>query len=43
VGSDEPLEREALLALGEAWRPYRTYATWYLWRSLAQPEPPAIG
>lgn len=42
VGSDEPLEREALLALGEAWRPYRTYATWYLWRSLAQPEPPAI-
>jgi DNA-3-methyladenine glycosylase II len=20
--------------LGEAWRPYRSVATWYLWRSL---------
>ena len=28
-----PVRRE-LLALGEAWRPWRSVATWYLWRSL---------
>ncbi len=26
-----------LIARGEAWRPYRTVACWYLWRSLDQP------
>jgi DNA-3-methyladenine glycosylase II len=26
--------RAELLKLGEPWRPYRTVATWYLWRSL---------
>lgn len=26
--------REAALAVGERWRPWRTVATWYLWRSL---------
>ena len=25
---------ERILALGEAWRPYRSIASWYLWRSL---------
>jgi DNA-3-methyladenine glycosylase II len=25
---------ERLLAMGEAWRPYRSVASWYLWRSL---------
>jgi DNA-3-methyladenine glycosylase II len=25
---------ERLLELGEAWRPYRSVASWYLWRSL---------
>lgn len=25
--------------LGEAWRPYRSVATWYLWRSLEPPPP----
>jgi DNA-3-methyladenine glycosylase II len=25
---------KALLAFGERWRPYRTVASWYLWRSL---------
>lgn len=25
--------RAELLALGEAWRPYRTVASWYLWQS----------
>jgi DNA-3-methyladenine glycosylase II len=36
---------ERLLRLGEAWRPYRSVASWYLWRSLGsapgQPLPSA--
>ncbi len=27
-----------MLALGEAWRPYRTVACWYLWQSLRLPQ-----
>ncbi len=27
-------KREKALALGERWKPYRTVATWYLWRGL---------
>lgn len=27
-------DQKSLLAQGELWRPYRTVATWYLWRSL---------
>ena len=27
-------DRHALLALGQRWRPWRSVATWYLWRSL---------
>jgi 3-methyladenine DNA glycosylase/8-oxoguanine DNA glycosylase len=23
-----------MIEVGEKWRPYRTVATWYLWRSL---------
>lgn len=30
----ERLTRRALLAFGERWRPWRSVATWYLWRSL---------
>jgi len=30
----ERLERPAMVALAEAWRPWRSVATWYLWRSL---------
>jgi len=30
----EPLARSEIEQLGEAWRPYRTVATWYLWRSI---------
>lgn len=26
--------RQALAAFGERWRPWRSVATWYLWRSL---------
>ena len=27
-------ERKVLAAIGERWRPWRSVATWYLWRSL---------
>ena len=27
-------EREEIAEIGERWRPWRTVATWYLWRSL---------
>jgi|SRR5438128_12537734 len=30
----ERLDRAAMTALGESWRPWRSVATWYLWRSL---------
>jgi len=29
--------RKKLLRMAEAWRPYRSIAAWYLWRSLALP------
>ncbi len=38
----EPPDRGTMLRTGEHWRPYRTYATWYLWRSLENPIAPAI-
>jgi DNA-3-methyladenine glycosylase II len=31
---DVPAPREAITALAEHWRPWRSVATWYLWRSL---------
>jgi len=34
----EAKTEEAMLAVAESWRPYRTAATWYLWRRL-DPEP----
>lgn len=30
----QPVGRAQALAIGERWRPWRTVATWYLWRSL---------
>ena len=30
----QKLTKAELLAFGERWRPYRSVATWYLWRSL---------
>lgn len=30
----EKLEKPKIIALGEGWRPYRSVATWYLWRAL---------
>lgn len=32
--SGEPVTRSEARELGEAWAPYRSVATWYLWRSL---------
>ena len=29
-----PLNKETLTKIGDKWRPYRSVATWYLWRSL---------
>tara|TARA_Y100000022_G_scaffold57794_1_gene49434 strand:+ start:179 stop:802 length:624 start_codon:yes stop_codon:yes gene_type:complete len=29
-----PLERKKLIQIGNKWKPYRSVATWYLWRSL---------
>jgi len=36
---DEMPAREQLIERGEAWRPYRTIATWYFWRSLGGVPP----
>jgi DNA-3-methyladenine glycosylase II len=32
--SGEPVSRAEARELGEGWSPYRSVATWYLWRSL---------
>lgn len=32
-GSDEAPKPKELLAFGERWKPYRTTASWYLWRA----------
>tara|TARA_B100001094_G_C18120701_1_gene766679 strand:+ start:112 stop:738 length:627 start_codon:yes stop_codon:yes gene_type:complete len=29
-----PINRDQLIHIGNKWRPYRSVATWYLWRSL---------
>jgi DNA-3-methyladenine glycosylase II len=33
-GLAEMPEKAHMIEVGEKWRPYRTVATWYLWRSL---------
>jgi DNA-3-methyladenine glycosylase II len=30
----KPPTAERIRKIGEAWRPYRSVASWYLWRSL---------
>ena len=39
--SGEPVSRAEARDIAEAWAPYRTVGTWYLWRSL-DPVPPMI-
>ena len=29
-----PAKREVIIKIGDKWKPYRSVATWYLWRSL---------
>lgn len=29
-----PIDRDKLIQIGNKWKPYRSVATWYLWRSL---------
>ena len=36
--SGEPVSRAEAREVGDAWAPYRSVATWYLWRSL-DPQP----
>ena len=31
---DYPIKKEELIQIGDKWKPYRSVATWYLWRSL---------
>ncbi len=33
-GLDELPDRKTVLQIGQAWKPYSTIASWYLWRSL---------
>lgn len=37
-GGSDLLTRQQLTAHGERWRPYRTVASWYLWRALELPR-----
>ncbi|MBI5865916.1 MAG: DNA-3-methyladenine glycosylase 2 family protein [Planctomycetes bacterium] len=41
-GHKEIPGKDELRAIGQPWRPYRTYASWYLWRSLEGPLMPGI-
>ncbi|MFN0136522.1 MAG: DNA-3-methyladenine glycosylase family protein [Phycisphaerae bacterium] len=34
LGAAKEPPRDELVALGESWRPHRTIASWYLWRSV---------
>jgi DNA-3-methyladenine glycosylase II len=43
LGLDEMPPRDIVRETGETWRPYRSYACWYLWRSLDGGVLPGIG
>lgn len=36
--SGEPVSRSDAREVAEAWKPWRSVATWYMWRSLAEPQ-----
>jgi DNA-3-methyladenine glycosylase II len=42
LGLDELPDPRTMQAAGEPCRPYRTYASWYLWRSLEGPLMPGL-
>ena len=33
-GAGKPLSESEIMKIAQVWQPYRTVATWYLWRSL---------
>jgi DNA-3-methyladenine glycosylase II len=37
-GMIEPPKPKELISYGELWRPYRSVASWYLWRAAELPE-----
>ena len=37
----KPLTKERMHEIGAPWAPYRTVASWYLWRSLEEKKKPA--
>jgi DNA-3-methyladenine glycosylase II len=41
--SGEPVSRAEARELGDGWAPYRSVATWYLWRSLDPISPTTAG
>lgn len=42
IGRHSPPVRAKMERLADPWRPFRSYATWYLWRSLEGPLMPGI-
>jgi len=42
LGTAELPDPQTMRITGERWRPYRTYASWYLWRSLEGPFMPGV-
>ena len=42
LGLDDLPDAKTMQAAGEPCRPYRTYASWYLWRSLEGPFMPGV-
>ncbi|MFH1746676.1 MAG: DNA-3-methyladenine glycosylase [Planctomycetota bacterium] len=42
LGRDDGVDAKSAMAVGDPWRPYRTYACWYLWRSLESPILPGV-
>jgi DNA-3-methyladenine glycosylase II len=42
LGLSELPDAETMEIVGRPWRPHRTYASWYLWRSLEGPFMPGI-
>jgi 3-methyladenine DNA glycosylase/8-oxoguanine DNA glycosylase len=41
VGQTGPSDRQTLARYGERWRPYRSVASWYLWRAVERARAPA--
>ena len=37
-GEGKPLDLEKIIAISETWRPYRSVACWFLWRSIDSDE-----